>query len=247
MIPIFYTDPNNISQNDLFLDKEEARHLRNVMRLKKGDSIIVVDGAGNGYRCEIAKVGRDKINVSIISRIRNFGEPLNHVTLAAGISTGGKFSEIIEKATETGISRIIPLLTEKSKVKLDDPKRLKSKLTRWRKVAIAAMKQSRRSLIPEILEPRSLDNFIKDNLSGEKVLMFDPSEGAKSFDQVQLNPDEKKMTIIVGPESGFSDGEIESAKEFGLERVSLGPRILRAENAAPVCCALVMFLLGELR
>ncbi len=243
---LYYTDPKNIETDLLRLEGTEAHHISKVMRLNKGDALGVVDGVGNCYRCEIEKSSGGKLLCSIISRTRNFGEPSSFVSLASGLSVGAKFDEIIQKGVELGISRFIPLLTEKSKVKLDDPKKLKLRLTRWNKVALAAMKQCERSLLPEIVEPVKFDKLFEKINNTNQKLLFDP-RGNRNLYDIKLSKGDSDITLIVGPESGFSRGELELAGENGSKIVSLGKRILRAENAAPVISALVMQLLGEFR
>lgn len=229
------------------LDGSEAHHACKVLRLKKGDAIMVVDGVGNGYKAEIVRISDRKINCSIISRIRHYGEPLHYVTLAAGLSTGYKFDDVVQRATELGVSRIIPMVTEKSKVRIENDKREKTKLARWRKVAIASMKQTGRSLLPAI-EPVMEYGWILDNHGdlGTKILL-DLTYGKKNLCDLELPPDQKFFTIFVGPESGFTRPEIELAKEHDCSIVTLGKRVLRTENASPVAVALIMHLLGELR
>ncbi|MCP4704903.1 MAG: RsmE family RNA methyltransferase, partial [candidate division Zixibacteria bacterium] len=121
---VFYTDKKNVEDDSLVISGPEAHHISKVMRLTKGDALGVVDGIGNYYRCEIEKKSKGKLDCSIISRTRNFGEPTSFVSLASGLSVGSKFDTIIQQGVELGISRFIPLITEKSKMKLDDPSRL---------------------------------------------------------------------------------------------------------------------------
>ncbi len=245
--PILYTDPENIAPEMAVLVGSEARHAREVLRLKKGEIIIIIDGKGNACRCQIASLHKSKIDCHIISRIRNFGEPMHFVTLAAGLSTGFKFDEVIQRGTELGISRFIPLLTEKSRVKIEDESRQKTKLNRWLKVAVASMKQTRRSFLPEIYpmtEFEDLPNIIDD--SGP-VILFDPNSAGKDIDKIRLDSKTAVCSIIVGPESGFTADEVRMAAEEKWQIATLGKRVLRTENASPVAVALVMYLLGELR
>jgi 16S rRNA (uracil1498-N3)-methyltransferase len=247
MTPIFYTSPDNIGGEILYLDGSEARHLREVMRMKKGEAIIVVDGAGNGYKCLIDKSSKNKIDCVIIARIRQFGEPIHFVTLAAGLSTGFKFDDVIQRGVELGVCRFVPLLTEKSKVKISDDRKMKTKLNRWRKVALASMKQTRRSLLPEILPALDIRDYLL-NLGDEALnILFDASRAEMSVNDLKLDTGYREINILVGPESGFSPGEIEGARQHGCKITGMGKRILRAENASPVAIALIMNRLDELR
>jgi 16S rRNA (uracil1498-N3)-methyltransferase len=245
-MPVFYTQPENVHADSLEISGEEGRHIHRVMRLGKGDPLTVVDGIGNGYRCEISKICKGKITAGIISRIRNLGEPSVHMTLAAGLSTGSKFDDLIQKGTELGVSRFIPLLTDKSKLTLDKGSRLTNRLRRWKKVAVASMKQSCRSVLPEIESPVEFASVLEHFSDLGERLLFDPS-GDETIYNLKPVVGNNRYTIFIGPESGFSHGELTLAEERSIKAISLGERILRTENAAPVAIALVMQYLGEFR
>lgn len=245
--PVFYATPEQVSSDIVTLDESETHHARKVMRLSAGALVIIVDGLGTAYRGELSKLGTKKSEVKIHSVVRNFGEPDTMVTLASGLSTGYKFDTVVEKATELGVRRIVPLVTFKSKITLDDPKRVKTKLTRYRKVAIAAMKQCRRAYIPEICPPRKFVDFMTEIDPNSLNLIFHPGANSTSFDQLDIPGNTKRVTLLVGPESGFSSDEIMTAAENHCRQVSVGQRILRTETAGPVLTALVMMRLGEFR
>jgi len=243
---VYYTEVDKISDETLTIGGQEAHHICNVMRLKKGEVIRVVDGTGTCYRTEINNYVNGNLTCNILSLTRNFGETSNSVTLAAGISAGSKFDEVIQKGVELGISRFVPLITEKSKINLDDPDRLKTRQARWKKIAIASMKQCERSLLPEIELPSDYDSFVRQVKNSGRILLFDPA-GDKTIYDLKLPEAESLLTLIIGPESGFSREEIVLARESRAEIITLGKRILRSENAAPTACALIMQLLGEFR
>lgn len=246
--PIFYVKPESIGDDIAILDKDESHHASKVMRLKKGALVILVDGLSNGYRGEIIKVGRSNpVEIKIHSQSRNFGEPDLKMTLACGLSTGHKFDDTIEKGCELGVTRFVPLITEKSKIKLDDPKRLKNKNSRYRKVALSAMKQCRRSYLPEITMPVKFSEYLKEIDPEALNLIFHPSKKSISIYDIKKSKDVKRVNLIIGPESGFSDNEIESALDKSVIPVSMGQRILRTETAGPVIAAIIMFQLGQLR
>lgn len=247
--PLFYAPPESISENIISLPADEARHAASVLRLKQGAVVIVVDGLGVAYRGEIRelKPRAAVVDVQIRDTIRGFGEPAVRLTLAAGLSTAAKFDTIIEKGTEVGVTRFVPLITEKSKVRLDDPKRARNKARRLERVALAATKQCRRSFRPEIAEPRSLESFLHESQEDTLKLCFHPDNSAMPLDQNPLAELPRRATVLVGPESGFSSDEIEMITSAGFRLVSLGRRILRTETAGPLAAALVLYSLGELR
>jgi len=218
-----------------------------VMRLKAGMPVVVVDGQGRAIRGELISLrDKDPAHVRIMHTVRNYGEPLINMTLASGLSTASKFDDVVQRGTELGVSRFVPILTEKSKVKMEDPKRVQSRVKRLEKVALAAMKQCRRSYRPDIESPCRLDGFLSQTEATAVNLLFHPG-GTKSLDEIVPDRNVRRVSVLVGPESGFTDDEIELAIQSGYRTVSLGQRILRTETAGPVICGLIMHLLGELR
>jgi 16S rRNA (uracil1498-N3)-methyltransferase len=247
MIPVFYTSPENIEADSLIIAGEEGHHLKNVFRLTRGETIMAVDGIGNGYRCEIDTISPREIACKIISRTRNWGEPMHHLTLAAGLSTGYKFDDVIQRGTELGVSRFVPLITGKSIVRAGDDGGKSNKLARWQKVALASVKQTGRSVIPAIEPAVDFEQFMEKNIKPGRLIMFDTGEGSRPLDSLVISSEDKEYTILVGPESGFSRSEIELAREKGAVVLSLGKRVLRTENAGPTAVALLMNLLGEFK
>lgn len=210
--------------------------------------MLVVDGLGNACRGEIARAGRSKsFQVRVHARLRNYGEPTVRLTLAAGMSAGSKLDSIVQKATELGIKRFVPILSEKLRVKLDDPKRAASRLRRLEKVALAAMKQCRRSYRPEVSSPVPVGQFLKETDRSDLNLVFHSTDMGRPLEECLVDTRAPRVTLLVGPEAGFTPEEVAAAGEAGFKVVSLGRRVLRSETAAPVACALVMALLGELR
>lgn len=246
--PIFYAPPNAVDGDHIELEKAESHHAVAVMRMKQGDRVLVVDGLGQACRGEISQIGRGKnVRVLVHARLRNFGEPIVRMTLAAALSVGSKQDTIVQKATELGIKRFVPILSERSRVKLEDPKRAASKIRRLEKVALAATKQCRRSYRPEIADPISFESFLDESEPSDTHLLFHPSDAAESLQKCLPDENVSRVTLLVGPEAGFSDDEVAAAVAAGYRLVSLGDRVLRSETAAPAACALVMAHLGELR
>ena len=185
--------------------------------------------------------------VEILATVRNFGEPMVKLTLAVGISAGGKLDQIVQQGTELVVTRFVPVITEKSKVRLDDDRRARNRVRRLERVALAATKQCRRSYRPDIATPVGLADFLT-NVDDESLkLAFHPDQNAGRLADLVPGDDIKRVIALVGPESGFSDNEMELARAAGFSVVTLGERVLRAETAGPVICALVMNHLGEFR
>lgn len=245
--PIFYAPPKNITGEEIVLPADESRHALKVLRLKKGDRLLVVDGLGQAYRGEIRTAGKTAVKILIHSTIRNFGEPAVRLTLAAGMSAGSKFDTIVEKGTELGVKRFVPVISEKSKVKLEEPRRVKNRLTRLERVALAAVKQCRRSYRPEIAAPVTFVEYLKEFDPEALNLVFTPAKTARPLEEIPFDGGLKRINLLVGPEAGFSPDETSAALQTGFLPVSLGSRVLRTETAGPAVCALVMYCLGELR
>jgi len=245
--PIFFAPPENIQADQIHLPAAESHHACDVLRLRSGALVIVVDGLGTAYRGELVIESKKPSIVNVHAQIRNFGEPNCRLTLAAGLSAGFKFDEVVDKGTQIGVSRFVPVVTERSKVKMEDARRIALKTARLEKVALAAMKQCRRSLRPEIVAPMAIAQYLHLIDRDSFKLVFHPSNGARSLADVLPPELPKRITLLVGPEAGFTSDELSQATAKGFTSVSLGPRILRTETAGPVVCALVMERLGELR
>jgi len=245
--PVFFAPPDAVDGDTVTLSKEEAHHARNVLRIKEFAQVIVVDGMGTAYRGSLnGSKGRKEVTVKIQNVIRNFGEPFVKLTLAAGFSEGYKFDYVVQQGTEVGASAFIPVLTEKSKFKMDNPVKAASRIKRLERVAMSAMKQCRRSYCPKISPITRLDEFIKSVDRGALNLVFHPDVSPKNLNSKDQIREFKSVNLLVGPESGFSDNEVEKAVAAGFKTVTMGKRLMRAETAAPVACALVLNWLGEL-
>jgi 16S rRNA (uracil1498-N3)-methyltransferase len=245
--PVFYAPPENIDDNKILLPGAESHHLARVLRLKPPAIVIVADGLGMAYRTEVFSIGHSRVTVRVHSRMRNFGEPAVRLTLAAGLSAGSKFDALVQKGTEVGVKRFVPIISDKSKVPLTDPRRMRNKLARLESVALAAMKQCRRAYRPDISSPISLKDFLTETDAGSLNLIFHPSPDAKPLSDLQPDPSPQRVSVLIGPESGFSENELDLAAASGYEPVALGPRVLRTETAGPIVCALLMERLGEFR
>jgi 16S rRNA (uracil1498-N3)-methyltransferase len=246
MVTNFYCEPENIKKDSLRIVGEEKKHIVSVLRGKKGDLIDVVDGIGNKYKVRIIDIEKNSIQGKILSRKKGENEPKVHLTLAQSICKGYKMDWLIEKATEIGVSSIIPILTERTVVKVADAKKEKTKMDRWKKIAIASMKQSLRSVLPEIKGITKLNALLSQIKKYDLTLMGSLKQDAKSLkDLSRLRKALKKILVIVGPEAGFTEDELVKLRSAGAISVSLGKRRLRTETAGIVLCSLALYELGE--
>lgn len=225
----------------IYLSGTEARHASKVLRLPVGEIVRLIDGQGEAEICEIAKITAARIECRVIKKVRNSGEASLSVTLAAGLSQASKFDSIIEKGTEVGVREFVPLITEKGKVKLDKPGVVTRKMNRWQRVGEAAAKQSGRSILPFINEPISLEEFLEKSDS-QSTILFHPDGIQITASEICSNIKGNEITVITGPESGFSPDEISSVLRKNCAVYSLGDRVLRAETAGIVFSALAIYL-----
>lgn len=247
MITNFYTDPEKIGKDTLTIDGEEARHILSVLRYKPGEKIDVVDGRGTKYKATIVKTSRSGLNASILSRTHMENEPGCRVALAQTVCRQEKMDFLVEKATEIGVSSIIPILTERSLVKVSGNSRGKRKVDRWRRVAIAAMKQSLRSVLPEIQNFTRFEDLLASFGRYDLCLIASLGRHSKNLSHCKkLKKGLKSILLIVGPEAGFTDGELLKAESLRVIPVSLGDRRLRTETAGIVFSSLVLHRLGDL-
>lgn len=243
----FFVTSAAIKDNKVHIKGAEAHHLTKVLRLKEGEQIIVFDGTGLEYQVVITKIADDYVDGAIKGVTSSTRDTKVATTLVQGIPKGDKMDLIVQKCTELGISKIIPLITERTVVKLDDNKKRKRQ-ERWQKIAQEAAKQCQRSTVPEIMGiltwQQYLDYLMKEQ---EKILVLwedEKTQGLKNYlrSQIALND----YTLVIGPEGGLSSGEVEELRAKGAVSVSLGPRILRTETAGLAALTMLLYELGDL-
>jgi 16S rRNA (uracil1498-N3)-methyltransferase len=228
----FYVPPGSVTPPTLRITGSEYTHMTRVMRMGEGDAIRVVDGNGNSYEALITSITPQGAACRITAHSKDLHEPARAVTLGAGmLKNPSRFDYLVEKASEIGVVRIVPLLTERT-----IPRHAKT--DRWQKLCIAAMKQSGRCVLPEVLEPVTFREFISS--CEPRALKYIPHEQAESPLTRSRIPGEGPAVVCIGPEGGFSDEEVARAQEAGFQPVSLGTRRLRTETAALVACAIVL-------
>jgi 16S rRNA (uracil1498-N3)-methyltransferase len=236
------------------LSAEETRHARDVLRLQPGDEIFIFDGAGREFHCEIQTINRDSTELSVIAEVEPARpeSPLN-LTLAIALLKGEKFDLVIQKATELGVKRIVPLDTERADVRLRDKDSTNKRVARWRRIALEAAKQTGRAYVPEIAAPLIFNLLLTSADDDQELstnvtrLMFSERDGT-SLAEATNNFAGRPPTIVavVGPEGGWTDAELELAHDAGWQIVSLGGRTLRAETAGITVVALLQHRFGDL-
>lgn len=232
----FYTSPEYIKRDTVEIAGDEFNHLVHVMRKRERDDIRVVDGKGNAYDVTLTSLKKRTAFGRITARFSNHNESALTVDIAVGVlKNPSKFDFLVEKITELGVKRILPLATERT-----IPKHAKS--SRWQKLALAAMKQCGRSLLPKVEELEQLIAVLKAVPSYDAAIVCHEGITQQTLAQFlskTLKAD-AKILLLVGPEGGFSEEEIVTCLRLGCMIASLGTRRLRTETAAIVAAALIL-------
>jgi 16S rRNA (uracil1498-N3)-methyltransferase len=237
----------NFDSNAVTLTSDEARHLRDVLRLKSGDEVHVFDGAGREFRCRVSQVARNSAELAIEQEVEpSRPESPLKLTLVLALLKGEKFDLVVQKATELGVNCVVPLITRYADVHLRDESESVKRVTRWQRIALEAAKQSGRAVVPEITLPVSFQNFLSARNAAALRLMFSEREGG-SLNEVAGTPVKPKNLIaMIGSEGGWSDEELTYARSAGFFIVTLGGRTMRAETAAIAATSLVQYVFGDL-
>jgi 16S rRNA (uracil1498-N3)-methyltransferase len=243
----FVVEPENVKDDTLTLTGDEAKHLSHVLRAKAGDVFFAIDGSGRKYRAVIMVMDRGIIKAEISSVTRLENEPFYHVTLAQGICRPARMDEIVEKGTEIGVTSFVFYYSEKAYGQVVEDQASAHKVIRLERVARAAAKQCRRSVIPSIEPLASFNDILRSRIEYDLALVAAVHRESKPpAGQLTDTTGIKRILLMVGPESGLSDEETERTIEAGFRPVLLGPRRLRTETAGIIFPALVLNLLGDL-
>lgn len=240
----FHALKSQISDSQILLDADEAHHLARVLRLNVGDRVFAFDGEGSEWECEIASVGKREVNLTIVRQLTDEVESPLQLTLAQALVKGDKFDLVVQKATELGVTRIVPLITDHSDIRRAE-ERAEQKLERWRRISLEALKQCGRRRLVEISEPLSFAKFCES--SADCNLIFS-ERGGRNLREVAASLNKPtQLSLCVASEGGWSDAELQKAQKNNFIAVHLGQRILRTETAAIVGVTLAQHLFGDLR
>jgi len=225
----------------------DVKHIRNVLRLKPGDTVFLFDGKGFEHEAEIVRLSAKSVHLSVLSRFSSASESPLQITVAQGFLKEKKMESLIRPLSELGVSRWVPFFCERS-VPRPDPGRLSARTNRWRKIARESLKQCRRARPMEIAPPASLDGILQSGqLYGLKVFFWEEASRPLNAAISNLPGSETGSVLtVLGPEGGLSKAEAEAAEDHGFISVTLGPRILRAETATLAAIAVIQFALGDL-
>jgi 16S rRNA (uracil1498-N3)-methyltransferase len=237
-----YVDAPVAAGKRLVVEGSAANHITRVLRLRNGDALTVFDGSGGEFGARIEEFRKDSVVVCVEDHRPLDRESPLPLTLAQGISRGERMDWIIQKATELGASRIVPLFTKRSVVRLDE-KQAERKLQHWRAIAVAACEQCGRNRIPDLAAPMDFFDVLPADASGVTRLLLSPTGDLRIDD---LQDVAKGITVLIGPEGGLEDVEQEAAIAAGFKAVRLGPRVLRTETAAIAALTIIQRYFGDL-
>ena len=230
-----------LSQTEIILNKESSHHLVNVLRCREGEFCHVFDGNGNEVKTKIAQANKSHLKLDVLEMVNNETESSLKIHLFQALCKGDKMDVIIQKSVELGVTEITPLITERCDVKLSGD-RLEKKMTHWQNIMINATEQSGRAVLANLNAPVSLYEAIAQQAQS-LCLLFTP-QSEKNLSNIQLS-ENKKISIFVGPEGGFSESEVIYAKSNHVKAIVLGKRILRTETAPIAIMASLQTLWGD--
>jgi len=243
----FFVSPEAIAGGAVTFTREIAHQLRNVLRLQPGIEVVVLDGSGLEYDVTLTHLSRDEAVGQISGQRTCPNEPRISLTLYACLIKGERFEWVLQKGTELGISRFVPVFSERTMLR--DPDRVEKRRSRWERIVCEAAEQSRRGQLPLVDRAMAFSAACAESVDRhDRVLLpWEEATGGNLVNAVRdASPALERIALIVGPEGGFTRQEVDQARDLGIQVVTLGPRILRAETAGIVAATLVMGALGEL-
>ena len=248
----FFVAPDQIQGERVMVTGEDVNHMKNVLRMKPGERVRISDGSDLDYYCTIQSLEADQILLHVDGKEASSMELPVEICLFQGLPKSDKMELIIQKAVELGAVTVVPVAMKRSVVRLD-AKKAAAKTRRWNAIAQSAAKQSGRMIIPQVLEPVSFEEAVKQAASMEyKLLPYENEEGMEGVRRILsglagdvkgTTGGKKQVGIFIGPEGGFEPSEVELAEKAGWNRISLGRRILRTETAGMALLSVLVYLL----
>ena len=229
-----------ITGDQAVLQDDQAHHLQRVMRAKPGDETILFDGSGAEFVAQVQSLSRGKVSLRIIERRDVNRECSVEITLAVALPKGDRQRWLIEKAVELGVARLVPLVTARGVARPGD-----NVLERLRRAVVEASKQCGRNRLMEIAAAEPIETFLSAAPTRAVRIVAHPGGSARVAEQIGALDQVKQALLVIGPEGGLSDAEIERSRQSGWQVVDLGPRILRVETAAVLLVAMLSAETGE--
>lgn len=239
----FYVEQEQITNDQFRIFGGDVNHIKNVLRMKENEEIIICNGQGQDFHCIIGQISSEEIIGKIQKVTESSTELGTKLYLFQGLPKKDKMELIIQKAVELGIYEIIPVITKRTIVKLDEKKKEQKKLERWQSIATSAGKQSARGIIPKIVKPMNYQEAL--NYAATLDYNIIPYEKAENIEKtreiIKGTKSKNSIGIFIGPEGGFEESEIEKAMNIDVKPITLGRRILRTETAGLTILSIIMF------
>jgi 16S rRNA (uracil1498-N3)-methyltransferase len=242
----FFVEPEQIGESEIIIKEGDVNHIKNVLRMKPGETILVSDKKNKEYVCVISEISDREVKADIVDINKESRELPIKVTLFQALPKGDKMENVIQKMVELGVYEIVPVSTKRCVVKLDDRK-AETKTKRWNNIAESAAKQSKRGIIPKVHVPVAYNKAL--DMAKHKDIILIPYEEAENMQMTRqvisgIQPG-MSVAIFIGPEGGFGREEVERALQIGAKDITLGKRILRTETAGMAVMSVLMYLMEE--
>ena len=242
----FFAEPDQIGEKEIVITGADVNHIRNVLRMRADEEVLIADGQGAEYRCKLTDLGENEVRAQILWKLDGNAELASAVTLFQGLPKSDKMDLIVQKCVELGVDRIVPVSTKRAVVKLD-AKKEQTRLKRWNTISESAAKQSGRGVIPEVSGVMTFGKALEEAKKLDVLLI--PYERAENMAETRrvmgsIQPGQS-VGIFIGPEGGFEESEVEEAVAAGAQAITLGKRILRTETAGLAVMAMLGYLLEE--
>lgn len=238
----FFAEHENIFETYINITGSDINHIKNVLRLKEGDMLLISSGDNMDYTCRIAKLDSESIRADIVSADAKGRELPAKIYLFQGLPKSDKMELIIQKAVELGVYEVIPVMMKRSVVRLGE-KKAQSKQERWNAISVSAAKQSKRSIIPKVADVMTFKEALEYAGQIDHLLLpYECADGmAKTKAVINGLQEGKSVGVFIGPEGGFDRDELDMALEHGCEIITLGKRILRTETAGLMLLSVLMY------
>ncbi len=233
--------PQKLAENtELELDEQASHHCLKVLRMDVGRELILFNGDGACYPASIVAKSKKSATIRTSKKVEEAIESPLQTHLAVAVSRGDRFDYVIQKATELGATQITPLFTERTEVKLQG-ERLDKKVASWNKIIISACEQCGRNTLPSLNPPEQISHFLKVTEAEKKFVLHH-----RNTVSLQAEMQANSVILLIGPEGGLSEQEIELAHTYHYQNLSLGPRVLRTETAPLAALSIMQYLWGDI-
>ena len=245
----FFAPALDLGDETVALPREEAEHLTRVLRLGVGDTVSVFDGRGHEFLARVASAVRRDVRVQLVSRVEPAAEAMVAITLGQAVLKGDKMDEVIRDAVMLGVAAVQPIVTKRTEMTVARVR--DTRVERWKRVALASTKQSRRAVVPEIRTPLTLEAYLNDPPAVLRLMLVEPAAGTpdtgtESLSALHGRRAPADAVVMIGPEGGWTDEERSAARGCGVRLVTLGHRTLRADAVPVAAISVLQFLWGDL-